>query len=167
MIFHVRVHPKVEKEIQQMVLLANAPSIAAKRADDIIRQLANGTSMTCAGRFSIIRDARLRNLYKFNLGKGYRLITIKEHHDVYILFIGDHDQCDRWLDANRKKNPHKRDGAVMTVYAVEAAQSGIEQETTCPQVDSIDEADLLPPVSQKDLRQVFCAFASDCHGTGE
>ncbi|GEM_PF-6017568 len=86
MITQVHIHPKVEKLIKQMRKQGKVPLIAAKRTEIIIKNLVQGVRPIMAGFFS--KDARIKNLYKFNLGSGYRLICIKEKYNIFILFIG-------------------------------------------------------------------------------
>lgn len=47
---------------------------------------------------------RIRNCIKYDLGSGYRLITICIEDRLYIPFLGDHDESDLWLER------HKNDG---------------------------------------------------------
>ncbi|MCA1785230.1 MAG: hypothetical protein LC657_04515, partial [Desulfobacteraceae bacterium] len=83
MIKALQVHPKVEKTLEQMKTLDNAPKIAAKRAEAIIDALKNGTIMARAGRLSKTKDARIRKLFKYDLGKGFRLISLKDKSALY------------------------------------------------------------------------------------
>lgn len=141
-----------------MASLENAPGIAASRAQDIIRAMSGGIEPNRAGLLCRKKDARVKNLFKFNLGKGFRLISIKEKDQIYVLFFGTHDQCDRWLDDNRKKNPQKQPRHSITYKVV------ITDEREKPDRihDFRDLADNccsdLPPVSQEDLRRVFCGL---------
>lgn len=147
---HLHIHPKVAKTLDQMKSLDNAPKIAAQRAESIIGALIKGVRPARAGRLSISRDARIRNVFKFNLGKGFRLVSIKDEKDIYILFVGSHDRCDTWLTANSKKKPHQTEVALDS-YCIgteaSAYSSGPGNRTAEP--------DDLPGISQEDLRRVF------------
>lgn len=159
MIEQIRVHQKVEKDIEQMSALDNAPAIASGRARAIIKALSRGVSVARAGLLSKSKDARIKNLFKYNLGKGYRLITIKEEKQIFVLFIGDHDQCDRWLDANSKKSPHRRP-IPMKVYPVTATATEKLKKTLQDQRVTMnqEEMDMMASVSQKELRRIFCGL---------
>ena len=161
----VEVHQKVEKTLEQMSLLDNAPKYAALKAQSIIQALVGGTRLTHAGRLSQHKDVRIKNLYKFDLGKGYRLVTIKEKGVIFVLFIGTHDQCDRWLDANSKKKPH-----LTPIPTISYAVDDVSGDTDCGAVvcgedDSGDEVDMecdyFPDVSQDALRKVFCGLTGN------
>lgn len=153
----VHVHAKVEKALEQMATQDNAPQIAAQRARSIIKALVNGVRITKAGRLSLRKDARFRNLYKFNLGKGFRLISIKENDEIYLMHVGTHDHCDRWLDTNSKKSPHKEPIPIRS-YGI-SKKSGTNKKTTrlCPG-NEFEAMDFLPEPSQDQLREVFCGL---------
>ena len=46
-------------------------------------------------------EYRLKNCVKYDLGHGYRLVTVKDGHNLFITFIGSHDQTDRWIETHR------------------------------------------------------------------
>jgi hypothetical protein len=149
------IHPKVEKALDQMKALDNVPRIAAERAEAIIQALKNGAIMARAGRLSKTKDARIRRLFKYDLGKGFRLISLKDKSALYILFVGSHDRCDTWLDTYSKKKPHQTEVA-MVCYEVSHKKQ--RYKTAAPPSFADPEKNLcdrMPPVSQKDLREVF------------
>ncbi|OGR26079.1 MAG: hypothetical protein A2277_19720 [Desulfobacterales bacterium RIFOXYA12_FULL_46_15] len=154
MIDKIHVHPKVEKRLDQMEGLEKAPSIAAKRARIIIQSLVDGVQPSHAGRLSKRKDARIDNLFKFDLGSGYRLVCIKEKFCIHILYVGSHDNCDTWLDANSRKKPHKT-GVCMKVYCVVPSQA----EGMTEEFPAESECFMIPEISQEDLKKVFRGIA--------
>lgn len=46
-------------------------------------------------------ELRIRSCRKFDLGNGYRLICLRKGNHIILLYVGTHDECDRWLDNNR------------------------------------------------------------------
>ncbi len=159
MIKQIHVHQKVKKEIQGTSFCHDASGIAASRAQDIIRSLQEGISPSRAGLLSRKKDLRIKNLYKFNLGRGYRLVSIKEKETIYVLFFGTHDQCDRWLDDHRKKKPHQKP-LPMISYAVEQVDSR-QPSISPPQCDDdpLNHCDDPAQISQRELRRIFCGLA--------
>lgn len=156
MIDRIYVHPKVEKLLRQMESQEKAPSIAAKRARAIIQSLLEGVQPSNAGRLSKKKDARIDNLFKFDLGSGYRLVCIREKGSIYILHMGSHDNCDAWLDANSRKKPHKTD-ICMNVYCVAFSQAeGMAEEFPA---EPGHECFMIPEVSQEDLKKIFRGLA--------
>ncbi|MFO7750580.1 MAG: hypothetical protein R6V54_10860 [Desulfobacteraceae bacterium] len=149
------IHHKVEKNLEQMKAMDNAPKFAAKRAETIIGALRNGATMARAGRLSKNKDARIRRLFKYDLGKGFRLISLKEKSELYILFVGSHDRCDTWLEKYRKKKPHQTE-VPMTAYVISKKQPSEKQfEKACIPEPDRDLCGMLPDISQKELRRVF------------
>ena len=153
----IHVHTRVEKALEQMAIQDNAPKIAAQRARAVIKALMDGIRITRAGRLSMKKETRLRNVFKFNLGKGFRLISIKEKDVIYVMFVGTHDHCDRWLDANRKKKPHM-EPIPTSSYGVAKKNTPKTIQTNRFPDDALEEIDLLPELSQEDLRRVFCGL---------
>jgi|GEM_PF-865779 len=126
--------PRLERQLEQMAKQTNAPAVAAQRAQQIIDSLIQGNTPVpgCArevdsetvapagaGLLRYRKDKRVKNSLKFNLGKGYRLICIKEKKAIYLMFVGDHDSSDAWLDHFTRKRPHKADMSLASVFAVE------------------------------------------------
>jgi hypothetical protein len=153
----LHIHPKVEKILEQMKAQDNAPKIAAKRAEAIIDALKKGTIMARAGRLSKTKDARIRRLFKYDLGKGFRLISLKDKSRLYILFVGSHDRCDTWLDTNSKGKPHQTEVS-MTCYEVRKKRRKHTHAFRSPADLQDDLCEQMPRVSQKDLREVFCGL---------
>ncbi len=46
-------------------------------------------------------EYRLKNCVKYDLGHGHRLVTVKVGHNLFITYIGCHDQTDRWIETHR------------------------------------------------------------------
>ena len=152
MIAQIYVHPKVEKLLAAMENLEKSPSIAAKRARMIIQSLVKGIQPSHAGRLSGKKDARIDNLFKFDLGSGYRLVCIKEKYCFHILYVGSHDNCDTWLDTNRRKKPHKTE-ICRKVYCVESSETDPAMEECVN--ETINDHFQVPDVSQEDLKKIF------------
>lgn len=46
-------------------------------------------------------ENRIKNCVKYDLGNGYRLVTVDFSEVVMLCYAGAHDEVDHWLDANR------------------------------------------------------------------
>lgn len=154
----IHVHPRVEKRISRMETQEKAPSIAAKRARAIIQMLLKGIQPSQAGRLSKKKDARIENLFKFDLGSGYRLVCVREQDSIYILYMGSHDNCDTWLDANSRKKPHKAD-VYMNIYNVNPPPVSRKMNAFMDELD-VDPLSMIE-ISQKDLKAVFKGIVND------
>lgn len=50
-------------------------------------------------------ESRIQHCYKFDLLDAHRLVTIMHEDVLWLLFVGTHDETDRWLDQNRGLKP--------------------------------------------------------------
>ena len=48
-------------------------------------------------------ENRIQHCVKYDLGKGYRLVTIKHKGVISLEFVGNHNETDKWLDRNSGK----------------------------------------------------------------
>ena len=46
-------------------------------------------------------EQRIKNCVKYDLGGGYRLVTIRADCHLYISFVGTHDETDQWIERHR------------------------------------------------------------------
>ena len=45
-------------------------------------------------------ETRIKHCVKYDLGQGYRLVTIKHKGIISLEYVGNHDDTDKWLDRN-------------------------------------------------------------------
>lgn len=152
MVEEIHIHPKVEKLLNRMETLGKVSSISARRARTIIQSLVQGIQPSCAGLLCKRKDARVSELFKFNLGSGYRLLCIREKDSVHILYVGSHDNCETWLNANRGKKPHKTEVSTNVCY-VEPSESDTQAITLMEQ--SVSDDFYFTQISQADLKIIF------------
>ncbi len=48
-------------------------------------------------------EYRLKNCTKYDLGGGYRLVTVREDDRLYLLFIGTHDETNLWIEHQKQE----------------------------------------------------------------
>lgn len=46
-------------------------------------------------------EARIKNCIKYDLGGGYRLVTIRVGCHLFICFVGTHDEANLWIERHR------------------------------------------------------------------
>ncbi len=148
----VYVHPKVERQLAALEKQAKNSSIAANRARRIIDALIRGMRLASAGLLKRKIDRRVKNCLKFDLGKGFRLVCIKEGNFIYVLFVGDHDNCDNWLDNQNKKITNRID-LEMGSYILGKNSTPMSKKVVSKPV-CVDDF-CFCQISQKDLRRVF------------
>jgi hypothetical protein len=46
-------------------------------------------------------EARIKNCVKYDLGGGYRLVTVRVDNHLFICFVGSHDETNQWIEHHR------------------------------------------------------------------
>ncbi|MCM2359090.1 MAG: hypothetical protein NDI77_13140, partial [Geobacteraceae bacterium] len=91
--------------------------------------------------------------FKYDLGNGYRIIAVRDEDALILLYIGSHDDCDRWLEHNRGLRP-----AIATeqlpVSPVDRQGEPPAPGPDCGPADDYD-AGLTARLTGKDLRVLF------------
>ena len=99
------------------------------------------------------RDDRIDRCVKYDLGGGYRLVTCREDERVFVLYIGTHDECHRWMENNKGWRPEsliKRGLSIPVVMPLIESSEG-QFEETCVW----EQEDYLPEIDEKILRMIF------------
>ena len=103
MIQFLYVDPRLEKQLKALRQAGKKAALAAVRAEDIVSRLKEGVFRPeQIGIITKHGELRIKGCIKYNLGSGYRLVTFKEGHDLFVLFVGTHDDCHRWIENNRE-----------------------------------------------------------------
>jgi superfamily I DNA/RNA helicase len=77
---------------------------AAERVKAIIHDVREGESPKDIFRNLKITnhgESRIKHVVKYDLAAYCRLITMQHDSSFVLLFVGDHDECDRWLNTNK------------------------------------------------------------------
>jgi len=101
-------------------------------------------------------ELRLKNCRKYDLGSGYRLITMIMESKLFLLCVGTHDECDRWLNNKRGKSLQLEPENF--VFVLENGEVEPQQllEDSWPEEESDEyEEHLLARLSDADLRYIF------------
>lgn len=136
---------------------------AAQKAEDVVRRLARGGIRRGSSAFGLVTrhgERRLKKCRKYDLGGGFRLITILRESTLHVAYVGSHDECDRWLARNSKlSGVPMSEGKIVPVARVpenrEDRGSG-GADTPKPQAsDSGHPEPGGPDLSDRDLRRIF------------
>ena len=77
--------------------------MAAREAESVITRLLHERLMFISRNDATKNgECRMKNCVKYDLGHGYRMITIRDRDILHISFVGTHDECDRWLEKQRR-----------------------------------------------------------------
>ncbi len=159
MIRQVYFDPKIEKNLQLLRRSGKKAALAATRAEEIIARLKIGGVMKDrVGTVTRHGERRIRGVMKYDLGRGYRLVTFKRGNHLFLLYVGTHDDCHRWIENNRELTmAHVQERCTMLLTG-----EGEDDSGAVPGDDNGEEEDFNPfsSVSEQDLRQVFCGLVS-------
>ena len=73
--------------------------LAYNAACSVIESLRLGANT--ANRITNYGESRIKHAVKYDIGHACRLVTVQTDNYIYLLFVGTHDDTDRWLDKNR------------------------------------------------------------------
>jgi hypothetical protein len=155
MIQRIHLDPKLEKILAVLRKGDSRRNRVADRVEAIIAEAKQGQlPPEEVAAFTRNGEARIRGARKYDLGAGYRLVTIKQGDDLYLLFVGTHDECDRWVDNNRVGLPLEliADRCRTISRSVSDEPSPV---VSCLQNRPEPEEDWIPTLSDQDLRVVF------------
>lgn len=106
----------------------------------------------------VIAEKRIRKCWKYDLGWGYRLITLQRGGNIFIPFLGTHDECQRWLENNsRLKEFVSGNGTLFrTCHKSQPPANPTNADPT--DIEENAENEVLLKLSDKDLRCIFCGL---------
>lgn len=152
----VHISTKVENRIESLNRSGKAGKAVARKATFILERLVSGAvpgHTDAIGSCTRYGEKRIRNCRKYDLGCGYRLITLQRGGKVFVPFLGTHDECQRWLENNsRLKDVVAGDGALFQV----SREAPEDDRSVEPVAEAADE--LFLSISDRELRQVFCGL---------
>lgn len=156
MIKHIYLDVRVLKYLDVLKRSGRKAALAAARAEKLITCLeAHGSVLDSVGNPTKHGELRIKGVRKYDLGSGYRLITFKQGQRLFLLYVGSHDNCDRWLENNREL-PLAQIEARCRHQLVAARPQGAQTcaAPTAPRPQA-DQWDPLLTVSENDLRRIF------------
>ena len=153
---YLYVSKKVENSIEVLSRTGKTGKNLAEKAKKVIDSLVSGTAQhpnNINVTFTKYGEKRIKNCYKYDLGCGYRLITVQRGETVFIPFLGTHDNCQRWLEANSQLKDFAI-GAGRKISISEKKQEKVTSEGNHCE-DKITDDGFLRNLTDKELRLVF------------
>jgi hypothetical protein len=152
----VYLYPRFEKQMRMLRRAGKKAALAAVQVDEIIGNLWSGkTTAAEIGPVTKHGELRIRGCIKYDLGSGYRLLTFKQGPDLYLLYVGSHDECDRWIENNRDLSLEmiqRRSQYVRVTLPNDGQRQGDEENVAA----MLEENELyLPDLDDRYLRVVF------------
>ncbi len=147
--------PKFDRQLVSLRKAGKKAAIAAGKADGIVHRLIQGCRLPDENRMVTNNgEYRIRKCVKYDLGGGYRLITIWRGEHVFVSYIGTHDECDRWIENNRRLQ--------IEVLKERSQEIPVSEITSAVKIESRPPADDDPciyPIDEKYLRMIFCGLS--------
>ena len=103
-------------------------------------------------------ELRIKNCIKYNLGGGYRLVTIRVDCHLFLCFAGSHDDTDQWIEHHRYddlrpgNSLYRVEERVSPTYA--AATNNCEDAILNDLEDGYD-AGLMAQLDESQLKSIF------------
>lgn len=149
--------PKVTDQIETLRKAGTMGVLLADKAEAIICRLKSGEAWQ-ADRKVAPRTAhgekRIRKCVKYDLGWGFRLITLLRNDVLHVCYLGPHDQCDRWLaDNSRLKEVDFGRSALYKVATQALKVDGLHTEISSEESDDLDQR--LQKLPDRSLRRIF------------
>lgn len=143
--------------------------LAARKARAIIDGIARCGAIPPAFAAETTRhgEKRIRGCVKYDLGGGYRMVTVKQADLLYVVFAGTHDETDRWLANrdNRRVGPMVETGG-RTLSVNPGRPDGPARARPRPAPPSDGFSDLSATPDDKLLRRIFSGLVG-CRQGGD
>jgi hypothetical protein len=150
----IHLDPKIDKYLDQLRRSDKKAALAAAKAKEIISRLQSGGVIpTRVGTVTKHGELRIKGVMKYDLGSGYRLVTYKQGDCFFLLYVGSHDDCHRWIENNRELTTEQiRERCIMIPIHPAENEAHANHEPEC--IEEV-EFDRLANLTERDLRQVF------------
>ena len=148
--------PLLDRQLARLLSSGKAAAAAAQRAMQIIEEIGERgqSALEVTHRLTRHGELRLEKCLKYDLSGGYRLISITRGRDIFFLYAGSHDACDRWLN-NRRGNSLSIDTDAMIKAGHHSPQEkSPTEELPSEPVDDYD-SKLEGLLDDRTLRNVF------------
>ncbi len=129
----------------------------AKAIDSDLRNFNNIKEVINERKLTNYGESRIDNCYKFQLTHGCRLIIIHKEGIVFKRYIGTHDDCEKWLEANRGLTYTVRDNQIEEIH------ENISFKSSFPLRNESDytQGSLLKKISERHYKQLFRDLPGD------
>ncbi|MEJ2040673.1 MAG: hypothetical protein P8X55_17350 [Desulfosarcinaceae bacterium] len=157
MIKQVYLDSRIDKHLDRLKRSGKKAAMAATKAEDIISRLQDdGIIPDRVGTVTKHGELRIKGVMKYDLGGGYRLVTFKHGLRFFLLFIGSHDDCHRWIENNRELTPDQIEDRC-TPLVLPGPSHDPADSMDAIEIEE-DEWDPLASVDEQTLRRVFCGL---------
>lgn len=163
MIRFVHRDPKFDKRLEGLHKEGKKAANAARKAREIIERMAHlgGLSPEQFGGLTRHGEARIANCLKYDLGAGYRMVCISSEPHLFLMAIGTHDECHRWIENNRGLEPAPELFRVTTLAVKSRPAKTQPSAAKRPPATPEGDFSLRESIAERDLRRVFCGLTGE------
>lgn len=157
MIRYVHSNAKFEKMLAALRTSEKMAVAASRKADEIINNIIQhgmDTPLPELGKLTRHGEFRIKNCIKFDIGKGHRLVCVKEDDHLYLLFVGTHDACSAWVENNRNYEPDPDRSNIITRQVTQTQDKGPRTSSHLPEEPDYEDL-LLEKITDRDLKTIF------------
>jgi hypothetical protein len=103
MIQYIHYSWSLEKQLEGLRKAGKKAELAASKCETILHDISKYGCQceTVLCQRTRNGELRIKNCVKYDLGGGYRLVTIRVDCHLFIPFIGSHDDTDQWIEHHR------------------------------------------------------------------
>ncbi len=159
---YLHISRNIDRCLEKLRMTGSQGALAASQYLQIIKCIRQGKwhsdIITCKRTKN--GEYRLKNCVKYDLGNGYRLVTVKDGNNLFITFAGSHDQTDRWIDTHRYDDFCEDDKLYITELIESAETLSADELSEDLPSDSVLEPDefeeqLVDKIDDAMLKMVF------------
>ncbi len=163
MIRFIHLERRFEKELEDLLKRGERGVNAAQKAEELIKVLTqNGPpDLKKVWKLTGWGERRIEGCLKYDLGDGFRVVCFRRGETLFLSFVGDHDECQKYLDhySGRHNWVAKENGTTLPVQMAEQAD-GQEAASADDFEDDYDDL-LLEQIDDKTLRKIFSGLAKN------
>lgn len=163
MIHFIHISATVKKQEQLLRKSAKKGKLVLRQYKVILNELQQGdfSALSLFSKRTKHGEQRVTNCIKYDLGGGYRLITIKNGYGLFITFLGNHDEVDDWLEKNKGYSPDRNSSEFAKSCTLSIVTQPKASHSKRPSLDSeCDdyETQLHSKIDESTLKAIFCGL---------
>jgi hypothetical protein len=156
MLQRIYLDSRIRKRLELLQRSGKKAALAAGKVEEIITRLQSGGDLPSqAGTVTKHGELRIKGMMKYDLGSGYRLVALKQDDRFFLLYVGSHDDCHRWIENNRELSIGQIE---QRCAALPLQIAGLDMDMNDKRAKIMEDDNPLDQVSEQDLRRIFCGL---------
>jgi hypothetical protein len=151
----------LDRQLDRLRTSGKQGVMAARRAEQIIKILlrySGAETEELRSKRTKHGELRLKNCRKYDLGGGYRLLSLRNENHLIFVYVGTHDECHLWLETHRDIS---LDAAIFVESFITLTVPQVHEPPECAEIMQVSsepdqyEEELLARLDEKILGHVF------------